>query len=343
MVTRRALLSQTLGATGATFLAMPRTACAASEPVTLNIALGGYTFAFLPVLVAQAADLFARHNLKTSLIPTGGGTNTIAALLGGSVDVAAFPISDAILASTKGQHAVSFAPLMTQFASDAVISKTAAAKVGLTQDMPFKERMRRLKGLTLAVSTRGSGTDRLWRYMLSLGGLDPNTDVTLTIIKVDQMYAALKAGQIDGYNATAPANNQSVADGTAVWAARPSQGEVPGLEDFLYCTLAARPSFLKEKPEIAHRIVAALSEANDLIHADPDRAGKVLHDTLLTRMDTSVLQSTVADQRPAFPKHMAMTEKMFEQNIAFMKRFGDQVDGVTFGSVIDTTFLPRSS
>jgi NitT/TauT family transport system substrate-binding protein len=338
MQTRR----QAMAALAGTALAVTAPAFvrrAAAQSAKVNIGLGGYTFAFLPVLAADATGLFAKQKLNVALTTTGGGANTMAAMIGGSVDVAGLVMSDIILAASKRQRVVAFVPLMTQYASDAVISKAAAEKAGITADMPTREKLRRLKGMTLAISSRGSGIDKLWRYLLEHAGLDPDKDVTLTVIKLDQMYPALRAGQIDGFNISAPVNNRVVAEGLGLWVARPSQGDVPGLENFLYTVLAAKPDYVAANKETLVKLSRALNEANALIRTEPDQVARALKETYLKQSDLELLRLAVADQKSAYPEKMTLTRPMFDQNVAFMTRYGDDVKAVQFAEVVEPAIV----
>lgn len=307
------------------------------KPIT--IAIGGYTFAYLPLLVATAAGFMKAEGLEVSLVDTGSGTNSMAAMLGGSAEVTGLVMSDVILAVAKGQKINAFAPLMSQYASDAVISTKAAEKIGLTKTMPLQERMARLKGLTLAISGRGSGTDKIWRYLLSLGGLDADKDVTLTVVKLDQMYTALRAGQIDGFNTTAPANNRAVEDGIAVWAARPSQGEVPGIENFLYTVLCARPDYLEKNGETAAALVRGMTKGSELIRNDPEAAGQFLHEAYFKQTSIDLLKHTVADQRATVAVPPTLSQAQFQHNIEFELKFSQEVRGVAYQQAVNPRWL----
>src|SRR4051812_18595890 len=296
MTTRRAVIRwiAQAGIAGAFGTSLVTQGWAQSGPMKpLTIAIGGYTFAYLPLLVATAAGFMKAEGLDVSLVDTGSGTNSMAAMLGGSADITGLVMSDVILAVAKGQKINAFAPLMSQYASDAVISTRAAEKIGLTRTMPLQDRLARLKGLTLAISGRGSGTDKIWRYLLSLGGLDPEKDVRLTVVKLDKMYLALRSGQIDGFNTTAPANNQAVEDGLAVWAARPSHGEVPGIENFLYTVLCGRPDFLDKNPDTVAALVRGMTRGSELIRNDPDTAGQVLREHFFKQTNLELVKRTV--------------------------------------------------
>ena len=336
MISRRTMLG---GITGTLLsgTASPGWSQANLKPFT--IAIGGYTFAYLPLLVATAAGLMKAEGLDVTLIDTGSGTNSMAAMLGGSVDVAGLVMSDVILAVAKGQKINAFAPLMSQYASDAVISKKTAEKIGLTADMPLRERMARMKGLTLAISGRGSGTDKIWRYLLTLGGLDPEKDVSLTVVKLDQMYLALRSGQIDGFNTTAPANNKAVEDGFAVWAARPSHGEVPGIENFLYTVLCARPEFLDKNPETVAALLRGMTKGAELIRNDPAAAGQFLHERYFQQTAIELIKRTVSDQRMTVAVPPALSEQQFQHNMEFELKFSQDVRGVAYRQAIDPRWL----
>jgi NitT/TauT family transport system substrate-binding protein len=334
MITRRTVI---VGSALAAGFASRGRAEGAAKPI--KIAIGGYTFAFMPLLVATAAEFMKAEGLDVTLINTGGGTNTMAAMLGGSVDVAGLVMSDVVLAVSKGQKLNAIAPLISQYASDAVISKKAAEKVGLVPGMPLKERMARLKGLTLAISSRGSGTDKIWRYLLSLGGLDPEKDVSLTVVKLDQMYPAMRSGQIDGFNTTAPANNQAVEDGIAVWAARPSQGEVPGIENFLYTVLCSRPDYLDKNGDVAAALVRGMTKGSELIRKDPDAAGQFMHDKYFQQTNIDLIKHAVADQRATVSVPPTLSEQQFQQNIAFELKFSQEVKDVAYRQAIDPRWL----
>ncbi len=337
MPTRRSILTAMAGSGLAVSIWTRPSSAAALKP--LPIAIGGFTFAYLPLLVAKAAGFFEAEGYDVSLINTGSGTNSLAAAIGGSVDVAGLVMSDLILAVAKGQKINAFAPLMSQYASDAVISKKAAERVGFKPDQPLKERIARLKGMTLAISGRGSGTDKIWRYLLSLGGLDADKDVTLTVVKLDQMYPALKAGQIEGFNTTAPANNQAVEDGLAVWAARPSQAEIPGIENFLYTVLCARPDYLAKNGEAAAMLVKGMTKGAQLIKSSPKDAGKFLHDAFFPQTSLDLIVDTVTDQRPTVAVPPTLSHEQFQQNIDFELKFGQEVKAVSYDSVVNPRWL----
>lgn len=338
MLNRRHLLGTAGAAVVAGAIGAPLIA-RASSLTPVNLGVGGITFAYLPLFVAHAAGYFRDEGLDVSITNANGGANALAAAIGGSVDICGLVMSDIILAASKNQKIQAFAPLMSQYASDAVISTAAAEKIGFDPNEALEARMARLKGLTLGISSRGSGIDKLWRYLISLGGLDPDTDTTLTVVKLDQMYPALISGQIDGFNTTAPANNRAVAEGKAVWLARPSRGEIPELKDFLYTVLAATPDYLAKHPDQAAKMTGALKRGAELIHADPAQAGSLMRNAFFALSDEALIVETVRDQVLTVAAPPKLTEAQFVQNRDFMTRFGHDVAKITFADVVNPTWV----
>jgi NitT/TauT family transport system substrate-binding protein len=153
------------------------------------------------------------------------------------------------------------------------------------------------------------------------------------------MYPAMRSGQIDGFNTTAPANNQAVEDGIAVWAARPSQGEVPGIENFLYTVLCARPDYLDKNGEVAAALVRAMTKGSELIRKDPDAAGQFMHDKYFQQTNIDLIKHAVVDQRTTVSVPPTLSEQQFQQNIAFELKFSQDVKGVAYRQAIDPRWL----
>lgn len=63
---------------------------------------------------------------------------------------------------------------------------------------------------TLGMVHESSMHNLMLRYWLASGGIDPDLDVSLTVIPPPQMVANLKAGNIDGYCAGEPWNSRAV-------------------------------------------------------------------------------------------------------------------------------------
>ncbi|BAY40974.1 nitrate transport ATP-binding protein NrtC [Nostoc sp. NIES-2111] len=111
--------------------------------------------------------------------------------------------------------------------------------------------------LTLGVVHPTSMQNLILRYWLAAGGIDPDRDVSLTVIPPTQMVAQLKAGNIDGYCAGEPWNYQAVhqdlgfvaATALEIWSGQPKK------------VLGVREEWAQQYPETYLNLVKALIEA----------------------------------------------------------------------------------
>ncbi|HEY9799154.1 MAG TPA: nitrate ABC transporter ATP-binding protein [Leptolyngbyaceae cyanobacterium] len=111
--------------------------------------------------------------------------------------------------------------------------------------------------LTLGVVHPASMQNLILRYWLAAGGIDPDRDVSLTVIPPTQMVAQLKAGNIDGYCAGEPWNYQAVhqdlgfvaATALEIWSGQPKK------------VLGVREEWAQQYPETYLNLIKALLEA----------------------------------------------------------------------------------
>jgi nitrate/nitrite transport system ATP-binding protein len=97
----------------------------------------------------------------------------------------------------------------------------------------------------------------LLRYWLASGGIDPDRDVSLTVIPPPQMVANLKAGNIDGYCVGEPWNSRAVyedlgyvvATDLDIWQGHPEK------------VLGAREDWVAKHPQTHIALVKALLKA----------------------------------------------------------------------------------
>jgi nitrate/nitrite transport system ATP-binding protein len=115
------------------------------------------------------------------------------------------------------------------------------------------------KAHTLGMVHPASMHNLMLRYWLASGGIDPNQDVTLTVIPPPQMVAALKAGQIDGYCVGEPWNSRAVKEGLGyvmatdldLWPGHPEK------------VLGVTEEWVNQNPQTHIALVKALLEACD--------------------------------------------------------------------------------
>lgn len=110
---------------------------------------------------------------------------------------------------------------------------------------------------TLGMVHQSSMHNLMLRYWLASGGIDPDFDVSLTVIPPPQMVANLKAGNIDGYCAGEPWNSRAVYEGLGFVIATDLDIWAGHLEK----VLGVREDWANQYPETHLALVKALLEA----------------------------------------------------------------------------------
>ncbi len=123
-----------------------------------------------------------------------------------------------------------------------------------------------LKGKTLG-HVPGIQWRTISRHMVRAAGLDPDTDVKLVDLAVAMQVPAVVGGTVDATLSLEPVGSIAVASGKAIRAMTNPVASV--IADPFYSGASVMTTkFLKERPDVARRVVAVIDEATDLVNAN---------------------------------------------------------------------------
>ncbi len=144
-------------------------------------------------------------------------------------------------------------------------------------DRPYPAMLRDLKGLKIGISSAGASTDTILQYLLRQAGLDPKKDVTIVPVgDPNTMLAALKNGVIDAAMAVEPTQTIAVQGlKMAKMVVDVEGGGAPLFQQYAYNGMFVRSAFIKDRPQVARGIVAAVVEAEQAIN-DPARIDEIM-------------------------------------------------------------------
>lgn len=170
-----------------------------------------------PVIVAQELGFFAEEKVPAVLSVEPSWGNVADKLTHGFLDAAVIvpPLAIALGLGLRGPACGLIVPQAINLGGNCItLSRqvmTALAPVAVTGPAmvldyarAFAGYVRSAQGARLAVVHQYSTHNLLFRYWLAAGGLDPDTDVSFSVIPPSQMVAALEAGLVDGFCAGAP-------------------------------------------------------------------------------------------------------------------------------------------
>jgi len=243
-----------LGAMVGAWPAMAQDAKPEKTDITLGVG-GKPLLYYLPLTIAEKRGFFEQQGLNVTINDFAGGSKSLQALVGGSVDVVTGAYEHTIRMQHKGQDIVGICNLGRFPGIVIAVRKDLAGEIKTVAD---------LKGRTMGVTAPGSSTSLMLQYAMLKNGLQA-TDVPLIGVGGGAgAVAAVKQGQVDGLSHLDPviAQLQYDDDITVLLDTRTEAGTRelfggPNPAATLYTTGA----FIEENPVTTQRIVNGMLEA----------------------------------------------------------------------------------
>lgn len=309
---------RTLALAAAGTLAAPRIGFARDK---LTVVMSSFDMLFWVTLAAQALGYFEEQQLEVELVRTGGGAKSLAAVAGGDAEFNIGAPTSAFRARARGSDVMMIAPAISQYFDNITMSGDWARRQSITAQSSYQDRLKALRGMTLAVSSVGGGADQLVRFLCRQAGINPDRELTLTAIPDGQnMMAAMARGRIDGFVIPPPTGEDAVRNHGAqplIWAGR---GEVPQLDGFIYIGVIARESWLKRNREVAVRFLRAQQRGMDAVHHPQDgaRAREAVWKGWHQRTDKGLFDDVWQNAVPAYPRSVALDQPAIDRIVAFV-------------------------
>jgi sulfonate transport system substrate-binding protein len=290
----------------------------------ITVVMSSYGFLYLPVLTAKELGYYDKEGIDVTVTATSGGSKALAAVTGGGANIYVGAPSSALHAREHGAPVTVFGAVMTQYSSNIAIRRDWAKKFGITEKSSYKDKLKALKGITIGITSAGSGTDQLVRFLAKQAGLRPDRDMTITALGSGQaMLAAFSQNRIQGFSHSAPDAEEAAANHDGILLFNFSKGEVKPLDGFLYVAAIAREDWLKAHPDLAVRFLRATQHALDTLH-DPKgtvKAMNAVHAKYQNRTDMTFYKYVWNNTTGAFPKTVALTGAAMQRVADFANEF----------------------
>jgi len=282
----------------------PQTA-AAQQKVTIAISLKALSFA--PIYLAADGGAFAKHGITPDIVVTAGGVQPVAALIAGDAQFAA-GANDILMAMASTRKVIAIYAFNNSFTQEINVRKQTVQARGATQAMPWRDRIRRLKGITMGVLTLGGSSDLAGRYLWKESGLDPENDMTIVKIgALPALVSAMKQGSIDSFVLSSPARelveNQQIGEALVRFA------EVEAWQQDPNEIILVRREFTTENPDLARRFVAAVAQAQKQIYDDPRGAAAVLNKGSFSEVEADLIASALDHMHVAFRQELMTNDR----------------------------------
>jgi len=271
------------GVTRATFgtllcLAVGLVGCQARRPAatqtrTIRIAIHRDPIAFLPVYLARILGYDREEGIAVEPSELAGGTKAIEAMLGGSADVAAGSMSDAIALAAQGRPVRAFLLVYARPTEALAIAPARSSTIRTIGD---------LKGRTVGVTAPGSASHQFLNFLLVKNGLSPDDVSAVSVGMSSTSISALEHAQVDAAILLASAiptfelrnpANVFLADTRTPSGAT----QLFGSESFPALSLLAEREWLEQNTDAAQRLVRAMKKAMRWVRDQPvDRVREMI-------------------------------------------------------------------
>ncbi len=231
------------------------------------------------IFVTKEANLYAKHGLDAEIITMNGSGIASKALISGNIQISPIATPTVINADLAGGDM-------------AILAHTMPGVVHALMVKPEIKRVEELKGKKVAVSSLGSLTDFLVRYIAKKKGLNPDRELTLIQTGGDaDRLMALSSGVVDAAAMSHPGYGRARKLGfSMLW---DSAKEV----DYPWMEITTRRTTIKSDREMIMSYMKAHLEGIALFKKDREFGKKVIKKTL--RLDDEEL---VAESYEIFSK-----------------------------------------
>jgi NitT/TauT family transport system substrate-binding protein len=297
---------------------------------------------FYPLYYGQDKGIFAKEGMDVEVVSTNGDGPDVDAVISGSVPFSISTPNRLFTAFEQGKALKAAAMLASRMTIECAMNKKVADRLGVKTEMPIDQKIKYLKGLTVAGTRPGAFTYVLLEIYGKRAGLVAQKDFKLIGVGgVNSMLPAVENGQIDLGCTGSPYVELAESRGKAIRFTNNSQGGDPAFDDFLFELVYVRPDFLKDHADTVRGFLRALFKSvNEILDSPPEshlaaikkRFGGVPDDVLMASFKNTI---------GVFKRDGVITPASVEKAGKFMIESGAIKKAATFADVATNDYLPK--
>lgn len=305
-----------IAATGAAAVAAPYVHAQARKKIT--IAYGGDGLHISAIHIPLAKGWFREEGIDVDEVDVNSGPRQVAAVMGGSALFGPLGLIQVIKANAEGAPMVAAANLFGVLDIHVVVSKEAIAKAGIVKTMSVEEKLKRMKGLRIGITSPGSTTDTTIRTMFKARGMDPDQMVQLQPLGGGtNMLAALEKGATDGFVWSAPQPQIAVQKGIAEIVIDPFDRVVTEMVDVPYEVMAINGANAKANADVIRGSIRAMTRGMKFTAEQPDEALKIMQ-AHFPGFDQEILRKAWANYSKGLPKSPVITRAFYDNTLRWL-------------------------
>jgi NitT/TauT family transport system substrate-binding protein len=193
------------------------TASAKPEKTSLKVGVGGQgQLIYMPLTLADQLGYFKDEGLTVDIQDLKGGADALQAMIGGSTDFTTGFYEHTIRTQTQGKPI----EMITTF------DLTPGLVMFAGKGHPDAQGIKDLQNLKIGITSAGSSTEEMVRYLYKKNGMDPLSAQTVAVGTGGPAVTALKNGVVDALVTVEPAAStiEKGGDGKVLYDTRTEQG-----------------------------------------------------------------------------------------------------------------------
>lgn len=312
-------------------------AAAPLRPLVLGVG-GAGQIGYLPLTLADRLGYYRDEGLAVEIDNFQGGTKSVEALIGGSIDVVGGAYDNTLILQAKGITLTTVFTFVDHYGYVLGMAPARAAAYRTPQD---------LKGLKIGVGAPGSSMENLVRIVLRKAGLGIDDVAAIGVGTGAAAVAALVSGQVDAIVLGEPEVTRTIIDHVFVPLVDTRKAE--GMDD-VYGGPAAgagalmTASFIKAHPDLVQAYVNALYRAHRWLRgARPAEVAAVVPKSYWGG-DEKVYEAALDEARSSLTPDGRTTQQKASATYHSMLRAGRLPDSfkVDFASSFDDRFVTQA-
>ena len=187
------------------------------EKTSLKVGVGGQSqLIYMPLTLADQLGYFKDEGITVDIQDLKGGAQALTALTGGSVDMVTGFYEHTIRTQAQGKYIEMIA----------LFDLTPGLVLFVNKKHPDARSIKDIANLKIGITSAGSSTEEMVKYLFKQNGLDPNTAQTVAVGTGGPAVTALKNDQVQALVTVEPAAStlEQAGDGRVLYDTRTQSG-----------------------------------------------------------------------------------------------------------------------
>jgi ABC-type nitrate/sulfonate/bicarbonate transport system substrate-binding protein len=258
--------------------------------------------------LADDLNLWEKHGVRIKTVQI-SGIGAMNAVIAGSADFTQSSGSAVTRAAARGQKLVGIVGTLNRPSAQIILRKDVAP--GFDPKASVEQRVKALRGRTIAVDAVNSVIHAYVRYLAKRSGFDPE-EIRIAVLQPPNMLAALQTRQVDGFAMAPPWVQKPLLDGEAVMVASGPDGEPAELAPFANTLVATKPDTCAKRRALCEGVGASFREAASVMLDRPSEALALLKKRF-PQFDDRQLAVAFEDIRKITPRDLRLSAEAFEK------------------------------